>query len=104
MRFAPTAISGCGSTALHARVDQPPTIDRRRKHLVEVIVDRITVRPDVRSRIAGSVETALSLGKGVLHIAYPVDDVPEQRWRSGSSQPAFCLRQVRPEFRAADAA
>ena len=44
------------------------------------IVDRITVRPDARSRIAGSVETALSLGKGVLHIAYPVDDVPEQRW------------------------
>ncbi len=62
-------------------VDQPPTIDRRRKHLVEVIVDRITVRPDARSRIAGSVETALSLGKGVLHIAYPADEVPEQRWR-----------------------
>jgi len=63
-------------------VDEPPTIDRRRKHLVEVIVDRITVRPgsDSRSRIAGSVETALSLGKGVLSIAYPVDGVEEKRW------------------------
>ena len=61
-------------------VDKPPEIDRRRKHVIEVIVDRITVRPDARSRIAGSVETALSLGKGVLHIAYPVDGVPEQRW------------------------
>ncbi|HZZ29227.1 MAG TPA: excinuclease ABC subunit UvrA, partial [Pirellulales bacterium] len=63
-------------------VDQPPTIDRRRKHAVEVIVDRITVRPgdDARSRIASSVETALSLGQGVLHITFPVEGVQEQRW------------------------
>ena len=45
-----------------------------------------------------------SLGKGVLHVAYPVDDVPEPRWRSRSSQPALCLRQVRPQLRAAHAA
>ncbi len=63
-------------------IDQPPAIDRRRKHLVEVIIDRISIRPDARSRIADSVETALSLGKGVLHIAYPVDGVPEERWQA----------------------
>ncbi len=66
-------------------VDEPPTIDRRRKHLVEVIVDRVTVRSgsDSRSRIAGSVETALSLGKGVMHITFPVDSVDESagRWK-----------------------
>ncbi len=56
-------------------VDQPPQIDRRRKHLVEVVIDRIAVRADVRSRVADSVENALALGKGVLHIAYPEDDV-----------------------------
>ena len=61
-------------------VEKPPEIDRRRKHVIEAIVDRITVRSDARSRIAGSVETALSLGKGVLHIVYPVDGVQEQRW------------------------
>ncbi|HEX4147238.1 MAG TPA: excinuclease ABC subunit UvrA [Pirellulales bacterium] len=63
-------------------VDTPPTIDRRRKHLVEVVIDRIAVRADQRSRLADSVEIALSLGKGVLHIAWPVDDVPEPRWRT----------------------
>ena len=62
-------------------VDTPPAIDRRRKHLVEVIVDRIVVRPDVRSRIADSVEKALDLGKGVLHVAWPNDDMPEPKWR-----------------------
>ncbi|MGD9721971.1 MAG: excinuclease ABC subunit UvrA [Pirellulales bacterium] len=63
-------------------IDQPPAIDRRRKHLVEVVVDRINVRPDARSRIAETVETALALGKGVLHVAYPVDEVPEPKWRT----------------------
>jgi excinuclease ABC subunit A len=61
-------------------IDQPPNVDRRRKHLVEVIVDRLTIRPDARSRIAGSVETALSLGKGVLHVVFPIDGVAEKRW------------------------
>ena len=45
-----------------------------------MVIDRVTVRPDARSRIAGSVENALSLGRGVLRVAYPRDDVPEPHW------------------------
>jgi excinuclease ABC subunit A len=63
-------------------IDEMPSIDRRRKHLVEVVIDRINVRPDGRSRIADTVETALSLGKGVMHVAYPAADVPETKWRT----------------------
>ena len=63
-------------------LDKPPAIDRRRKHEVEVVVDRIVVRPDARSRVAGSVETALALGKGVLRAVYPDDRHPEPHWRS----------------------
>ena len=44
------------------QIDEPPEIDRRRKHAVEVIIDRATIRPDARSRMADSVESALSLG------------------------------------------
>lgn len=61
-------------------VDDPPKIDRRRKHVVEVVVDRVTVRSDARSRIAGSVENALALGKGRLHVVSPDDDQPEPLW------------------------
>jgi excinuclease ABC subunit A len=63
-------------------VDQPPQIDRRRKHLVEVVIDRTVVRSDARSRIADTVENGLQLGKGVLHVAYPHDDLPEPKWRT----------------------
>ncbi|HVA48961.1 MAG TPA: excinuclease ABC subunit UvrA [Pirellulales bacterium] len=61
-------------------VDDPPKIDRRRKHLIEVVIDRNVVRTNNRSRIADSIESALSLGRGVLHVAYPVDDVAEENW------------------------
>jgi excinuclease ABC subunit A len=61
-------------------LDALPTIDRRRKHAVEVVIDRIIVRREQRSRIAGSIENALALGKGVVHVAHPHDDTPEPRW------------------------
>lgn len=74
-------------------VDEPPTIDRRRRHLLEVVVDRIVVRPDARSRIADSVESTLALGKGVLNLAYVDPDVPEAKWQTRAhSQHYACDR------------
>jgi excinuclease ABC subunit A len=61
-------------------VEEPPAIDHRRKHQVEVVVDRIIVRPGQRSRIADAVEAALELGRGVLHIARVEDQKPEPSW------------------------
>ncbi len=61
-------------------LDETPEIDRRRKHQVEVVVDRIKVDPAARSRIAGSVENALALGRGVLLTAVADDDKPEHKW------------------------
>jgi excinuclease ABC subunit A len=77
-----------GSTV---QLDTVPTIDRRRKHKVEVVVDRIIVRPDSRGRIAESVEAALSLGNGVMNVVYPRDEVEESNWKSRShSQHRVC--------------
>jgi len=63
-------------------IETPPKIDRRRKHQVEIVVDRIIVRPDSRSRIADSVEKALSLGRGVMVAAVVEKDVPEPNWET----------------------
>ncbi|MBO0697528.1 MAG: excinuclease ABC subunit UvrA, partial [Zavarzinella sp.] len=62
-------------------LDEPPQVDHRRKHLVEVIVDRNVVRPNTRTRIAEAVEQALALGKGVMHIARVDADVDETKWK-----------------------
>src|SRR5579875_2540512 len=44
-------------------------LDKYRKHTIEVVVDRLVVRPDIRSRLNDSVETALKLGQGIVVIA-----------------------------------
>jgi excinuclease ABC subunit A len=62
-------------------VEEPPAIDHRRKHLVEVVVDRVIVRSNQRSRIADAVEAALDLGRGVLHVAHVDDSRPEPEWK-----------------------
>lgn len=43
-------------------------LDRYRKHTIELVVDRIVVQSDSRSRIADSVETALKESKGLVSI------------------------------------
>src|SRR6185503_6766826 len=45
-------------------------------------LDRIVIRADARSRLADSIEKALALGKGVLHVAYEKAGVPENRWET----------------------
>ncbi len=51
-------------------LDHPPKLDLRRKHTIEVVIDRIKVREDVRVRLAESFETALRLANGLAAIAF----------------------------------
>lgn len=51
-------------------LDNAPSLDLRKKHTIEVIVDRIKTRPSVRQRLAESFETALQLAEGLASIAF----------------------------------
>ncbi|MCO6439140.1 MAG: ATP-binding cassette domain-containing protein [Phycisphaerae bacterium] len=51
--------------AIH-ELDQSIEIDRRRKHRVELVIDRVVVRKKQASRLADSVEQALAVGQGVM--------------------------------------
>jgi excinuclease ABC subunit A len=62
-------------------ISEPPDIDHRRKHDVEVVVDRLVVRHSQRGRLADAVEAALDLGRGVMHVAHVDDQRPEEQWR-----------------------
>src|ERR1700730_2486323 len=62
-------------------VEDPPAIDHRRKHRIEVIVDRIAVRHNQRGRLADTVEAALDLGRGVLHVAHVDPSREEPQWK-----------------------
>ncbi len=50
-------------------LEHAPKLDLRRKHTIEVIVDRLKVRPDITQRLAESFETALTLGEGLAMVS-----------------------------------
>jgi excinuclease ABC subunit A len=54
-------------------LDDIPPLELRRKHSIEVVVDRIRVREDLKQRLAESFETAITLTEGLAIIA-PMDD------------------------------
>jgi len=43
-------------------------IDRYKNHNIEVVVDRLLVKPEIKTRLAGSIETALNLSEGIVVI------------------------------------
>lgn len=49
-------------------------LDKKRKHEIEAVVDRLEIRPGIRSRLTDSVETALRLGEGLMMLARRKDD------------------------------
>jgi len=58
-------------------LDQPPSLDLRKKHRIDAIVDRFKIKPDIRLRLAESFETALRLADGVARIAW-MDEPDEE--------------------------
>ncbi len=58
-------------------LDGVPELDLRRKHSIEVVVDRLKVRADQQQRLADSFETALALSDGIAGVAL-LDD-PDRR-------------------------
>jgi excinuclease ABC subunit A len=48
-------------------------LDRYYKHDIEVVVDRLVARPDIRRRVADSIETALELSEGMAAVAVQTD-------------------------------
>src|SRR5206468_868624 len=47
-------------------LDEPPSLDKKYKHTIEVVVDRLVMKEDLRTRLTGSVETAAALAEGLV--------------------------------------
>ncbi len=49
-------------------IEEAPTLDKKYKHDIEVVVDRLVVRDDLETRLADSFETALKLADGLAYV------------------------------------
>ncbi|MEQ9002047.1 MAG: excinuclease ABC subunit UvrA [Pseudomonadales bacterium] len=50
-------------------LDNPPDLDKNKKHTIEAVVDRLRVRADMQQRLAESFETALALTDGIARVS-----------------------------------
>ncbi len=55
-------------------IDEAPALDKKFKHDIEVVVDRIVIKADIATRLAESFETALKLADGLAYFD-PADPV-----------------------------
>ena len=55
-------------------LSDPPSLERNKKHTIEIIVDRFRVKKDMKQRLAESFETALKLSDGVAHVSVDCPD------------------------------
>ncbi|MDO7906622.1 excinuclease ABC subunit UvrA [Paenibacillus sp. JX-17] len=73
-------------------------LDKNKKHSIEVVVDRIVVKEDVRSRLSDSIETALNLSGGQLLV--DIIDKEELRFSSNFACPicGFSIEELTPRM------
>jgi excinuclease ABC subunit A len=75
------------------RLGESIAIDRRRKHRLEIVLDRLTVRPQTRGRLADSIEQGLDRSGGLLTVA---PEAGEERTYSQRASCPFCHRTFEP--------
>ncbi len=52
-------------------IEEVPKLEKYKKHTIELVVDRLILRPEARKRIADSVEIALKEGEGLCSVSTP---------------------------------
>jgi excinuclease ABC subunit A len=74
-------------------LDALPRIDPKKKHTIEVVIDRLRIRTDAATRLAESLETALKLSGGTARLAPYEADKPAR----AADEVLFSSRQACPE-------
>ncbi len=85
-----------------AELDDPPKLELRKKHTIEVVIDRFKVRDDIKQRLADSFETTLNLADGIAIVA-PMDkdsDEAEQIFSAKFACPhcSYSLTELEPRL------
>ena len=81
------------------QIDEVPSLDKKFKHDLEVVVDRVVIRPSIKDRIADSIETALELSDGLL-ITENADDKQRHTFSEKFACPVsgFTIEEIEPRL------
>ncbi len=81
-------------------LDVPPTLELRKKHTIEVVIDRFKVRDDMQLRLAESFETALKLANGLATVAWMDGDGEDMIFSANYACPhcGWSLTELEPRL------
>lgn len=82
-------------------LDDAPALDPKKKHRIDVVIDRFKVREDIKTRIAESFETALLLANDIAMVAWMDDDSkPEMIFSAkfACNQCGYSLQELEPRL------
>ncbi|MCC2639152.1 MAG: uvrA [Moraxellaceae bacterium] len=81
-------------------LDEAPSLDKLKKHTIEVVVDRLKVRPDIQLRLAESFETALRHADGIALLAFMDEKKPDQIFSARYACPhcGYSLSELEPRL------
>lgn len=81
-------------------IDDVPALDKKRKHRIDVVVDRFKVKEGLEQRLAESFETALELADGIALVAPMSGDGEEQTFsaRYACTQCGYSLSELEPRL------
>jgi len=79
-------------------IDQLPSIDPKKKHTIEVVVDRFTVKPDIALRLTESFATALDLAQGVTKVVHLEKNASEYLFSDSYACPVcgYSIQELEP--------
>ncbi|MFA5940795.1 MAG: excinuclease ABC subunit UvrA [Sinimarinibacterium sp.] len=81
-------------------LDEVPTLNRKLKHDIEIVVDRFKVRADLKQRLAESFETALRLSDGLAYVVPHSGDAAPLAFSARMSCPhcGYSLEELEPRL------
>jgi len=59
-------------------IDKVPDLDKKIKHDISILIDRITLNSNVGNRLAEGIETAINLSNGLLFVEYEDETLPQK--------------------------
>ena len=79
-------------------VNEVPELDKNKNHSIEVVVDRLVVKPGIETRLADSIETALQLSEGTLIVDVIGDE--EMKFSENHACPicGFSIGELEPRM------
>jgi len=90
---------------IRARVDgemietaSPPELDKNKRHEISAVIDRLSIRPGIETRLAASLETAIKVGRGLVRILLPDGEILRLSSLHSCPECGFSFSEISPRL------